>query len=327
MTEITYSVIVPTLNERDSIGRCIDSLLSAAPDNDTSRLEIIITDGLSTDGTRGLVSEYIDNTSVVRLVDNPDQSTPAGFNIGFDEATNDVIVIMSGHAHVADDFFDVLDSLFDSPKIDAEVIGPRALPVGEEYIQTGIAGALASRLGAASSRFESVDRYVDTVPYGAYRREVIEEVGNMDLSLVRGQDYEYNQRARKTGYRIYQTSQTCVYYHPRKTLKSLFQQKFGNGKARAQMYHHDNPSTLLTRISKCSTLSILFVLALALFAPLILMFSVAFSLYTLAVVTTSCEVIGREDWLTIKNLPAIFTALITIHTAFVTGFITGYSID
>jgi glycosyltransferase involved in cell wall biosynthesis len=104
MSDISYSIIVPTLNERDSIGRCIDSLLSAAPDNNASKLEIIITDGLSTDGTRDLVSEYIDNTSVVRLVDNPDQSTPAGFNIGFDKATNDVIVIMSGHAHVADNF-------------------------------------------------------------------------------------------------------------------------------------------------------------------------------------------------------------------------------
>jgi glycosyltransferase involved in cell wall biosynthesis len=323
MPDMTYSVIVPTLNERNSIRRCIDSLLSAAPDNDASKLEIIIIDGLSTDGTREIVTEYMNETSVVRLVDNPDQSTPSGFNLGFDEATNDVVVLMSGHAHVADDFFDVLNSLFDSSKVDAEVIGPRALPVGDGHIQTGIAGALASRFGAASSRFESVDGYVDTVPYGAYRREVIEEVGKMDLSLVRGQDYEYNQRVRRTGYSIYQTSQTRVYYYPRKTLKSLFRQKFGNGKARAQMYHHDNPSTLLIRISKCSPLSILFVLALVLFAPLILMFSVAFSLYTLAVVAASCEVIGREDWLTFKNLPAIFTALITIHTAFVTGFIRG----
>ncbi len=320
---MTYSVVVPTLNERGSIRRCIDSLLSAAPDNDDNKLEIIIVDGLSTDGTREIVTEYMSETSIVRLVDNPNQSTPSGFNAGFEEATNDVVVLMSGHAHVADDFFDVLDSLFDSSKVDAEVIGPRALPVGDGYVQTGIAGALASRFGAASSRFEPFDGYVDTVPYGAYRREVIDEVGNMDLSLVRGQDYEYNQRVRKAGYTIYQTSQTSVYYHPRKNLKSLFQQKFGNGKARAQIYHQDNQSTLLTRLSKRSPLFMLFVSALILFAPLLLMFSVAFSLYTLAAVATSFEVIEREDWLTFKSLPAIFTALITIHTGFVTGFLYG----
>lgn len=324
---MNYSVIVPTLNERGSIERCIDSLLSAAPDNDPSKLEIIIIDGLSRDGTREIVTEYVSETSVVRLVDNPGQSTPSGFNIGFDEAMNDIVVLMSGHAHVGNNFFDVLDSLFNSPKIDAEVIGPRALPVGDGYIETGIAGALASRFGAASSRFESVDGYVDTVPYGAYRREVIEEVGNMDLSLVRGQDYEYNQRVRRAGYSIYQTSQTCAYYHPRKGIKSLFQQKFGNGKARAQLYYYNTPSMLSTRISECSRLCILCVSILVLLIPTILIISAASSLYTLAVVGTSCEVIRREDWLTIKHLPAIFVALITIHTGFATGFMRKYLSD
>jgi len=114
-------------------------------------------------------------------------------------------------------------------------------------VQTGIAGALASCLGAASSRFESVDGYVDTVAYGAYRREVIEEVGKMDLSLVRGQDYEYNQRVCKTGYNIYQTSDTYVSYYPQDNLRSLFEQKFGEWESTAQIYHNDHPSALLTQ--------------------------------------------------------------------------------
>jgi|AntDeeMetagen681_2_1112603.scaffolds.fasta_scaffold00713_6 glycosyltransferase involved in cell wall biosynthesis len=321
MSDITYSVIIPTLNEQNSIRQCIDSLLSAAPDNDPCKLEIIIIDGLSTDNTRNIATEYINKTSVVRLVDNPNQSTPAGFNIGFDEATNEIIVLMSGHARVASNFFDALNSLFTSPKLNADVIGPRALPIGNGYVQTGIAGALASRLGAASSRFESVDGYVDTVAYGAYRREVIEEVGKMDLSLVRGQDYEYNQRVCKTGYNIYQTSDTYVSYYPRDNLRSLFEQKFGNGKARAQIYHNDHPSALLTQISKHSPLSILLVGVLALISPLIMILSVTLCLYSLVIVAVSCEVIGREDWLTYKHLPSIFVALVTIHAAFAIGFL------
>jgi len=75
MSDITYSVIIPTLNEQNSIRQCIDSLLSAAPDNDPCKLEIIIIDGLSTDNTRNIATEYINKTSVVRLVDNPNQST------------------------------------------------------------------------------------------------------------------------------------------------------------------------------------------------------------------------------------------------------------
>jgi glycosyltransferase involved in cell wall biosynthesis len=43
MSHITYPVIIPVLNEQDSIGRCIDSLLSAAVDDDT--IEILIVDG------------------------------------------------------------------------------------------------------------------------------------------------------------------------------------------------------------------------------------------------------------------------------------------
>jgi hypothetical protein len=59
---------------------------------------------LRVDRTRDVVAEYITKTPVVRLVDNPDQSTPSGFNIGFDEETNDVVALMSGHAHVTDNF-------------------------------------------------------------------------------------------------------------------------------------------------------------------------------------------------------------------------------
>ena len=52
----TVSIVIPCRNEERYIGRCLDSLL--ANDYPHDDLEIIVVDGMSTDHTREIVSEY-----------------------------------------------------------------------------------------------------------------------------------------------------------------------------------------------------------------------------------------------------------------------------
>jgi len=44
-----------------------------------------------------------------------------------------------------------------------------------------------------------VPRWVDTVPFGCYPREVFTRFGTFDEELARNQDDEFNLRLRKTG--------------------------------------------------------------------------------------------------------------------------------
>ena len=65
----SVSVILPCRNEAQHIARCLDSLL--ANDYDKELLEIIVVDGMSEDGTRGMVEDYAQRYPYIKLLDNP----------------------------------------------------------------------------------------------------------------------------------------------------------------------------------------------------------------------------------------------------------------
>jgi glycosyltransferase involved in cell wall biosynthesis len=89
----TVSVVIPCRNERAYISRCIDSFLGC--DYPAAKLEIVVADGLSSDGTREIVAEYSRRYSNVKLVDNLDRTFPAAMNAGIRHASGDVILISS----------------------------------------------------------------------------------------------------------------------------------------------------------------------------------------------------------------------------------------
>ncbi|WP_075937147.1 glycosyltransferase [Halosegnis longus] len=305
-----FSVVIPVYNESAAIRGCLDSLVDATlPD---AEIEILVADGMSDDGTRAIVGEY----PSVRLIDNEEQTTPAGFNRGFELASNDIIVLMSGHARVSPDFFNHILELFETHAPDADVVGSRVKPVADGYVQTSIAGALTSRLGAGSERFRAYEGYVDTVSYGAYKREVIETVGRMNPELPRGQDYEYNKRVREHGFEIYQSAESTVRYEPRSTFYSLFKQKFGNGRGKASIRRNDGSRT------ECGVGLFATLLAVGLLTPILpgvlALLAVA---YAVGVAATVNSVIEHQRRLSGRHAFGIVVALLAIHVGYATGYL------
>lgn len=82
------SVVVPTLNGRDQLASCLDSLAEHAPD-----AEVVVVNGPSTDGTSGMVRNRDD---VDVLVEIADRNVNVARNAGIDAATGDVIALV-GH--------------------------------------------------------------------------------------------------------------------------------------------------------------------------------------------------------------------------------------
>jgi glycosyltransferase involved in cell wall biosynthesis len=78
------------------IGACLDSILNN--DYPKDRLEILVIDGMSQDGTRASVSRYSANHPSIRLLDNLKQDTPHGLNLGIAAAIGDIIVRMDAHS-------------------------------------------------------------------------------------------------------------------------------------------------------------------------------------------------------------------------------------
>src|SRR6267142_5694742 len=77
----SVSVVVPCLNEERFIGKALNNL---ANQYDPQRYEIIIVDGLSSDRTREIITEFCHSRPeiAVKLIDNPARRIPSSLNRG-----------------------------------------------------------------------------------------------------------------------------------------------------------------------------------------------------------------------------------------------------
>ncbi len=94
------SILMPIRNERDFIERSLGAVL--AQDYPTDRLEILVVDGMSTDGTR----QYIETVAAdrpdlsIRLLDNPQKIVATALNIGTREARGEILLRVDGHCEI-----------------------------------------------------------------------------------------------------------------------------------------------------------------------------------------------------------------------------------
>lgn len=221
------------LNEAGAIERCIESLL--AQDYPRELLEIIVVDGLSTDGSRAQVAKLIESHNLIRLLDNPARRTPVSLNIGIKKAKGDVIIILGAHTRVNHNFVRLNIECMRSLQV--RCTGGTQINVGETSMQKAIGYAMGSSFGIPSApyRFRNKSAFVDTVVYAAYDRKLFEEVGYFDEQLHISEDAELNWRIRKAGHRIYYCPEIVSHYYPRKTIARLVKQFFNYGILRANV--------------------------------------------------------------------------------------------
>ncbi len=221
------SIIIPMLNERDTIVRCVNSILSQ--DYPGDKLEIVIVDGLSTDGSREQVQTLVQQHVNIRLLDNPQKRTPRSLNTGIKNARGDVVIILGAHTTIDRKF--VSTNIKYMNELDVKCTGGTQINVGDTYLQRAIGCGMGSVFGMPSApyRFFPKKRFVDTVVYAAYRKELFEQIGYFDEELHISEDAELNWRIRQAGYKIFYTPEIVSYYYPRKNLKTLFKQFFNYG--------------------------------------------------------------------------------------------------
>lgn len=224
------SVVIPCRDEANSIEGCIKSLI--ADDYPRDRLEILVVDGKSSDGTRQVVRQLARDYPFVRLLDNAGRITAMGLNAGIRAATGDIIIIAGAHARYGEGYVSRSVAALRASGADCVGGAMTAVPSGSGMAAKGIALALSHRFGVGNARFRisSQPGYVDTVAYGAYRREVFRRIGLFNERLVRNQDIEFNSRLKKAGGTIYMAPDILSYYHCRADLGGLWKQSFQNGR-------------------------------------------------------------------------------------------------
>lgn len=232
------SVIMPVRNEAAYIERSLGAVF--AQDYPPDRLEILVVDGMSNDGTREFVRSAQAAYPNLRLLDNPRGIVPPGLNIGINQAKGDIIVRVDGHCEIAPDYVRRCVDHLMTDEIDA--VGGPIDTVGETDEAQAIALAMSSWFGVGGSAFRTVkDRpmLVETVAFPAYTRQTLQRLGPFDEELVRNQDDEYNYRLLKDGGRILLSPDIRSRYYSRSSLRSLWRQyyQYGFWKVRVMQKH------------------------------------------------------------------------------------------
>ena len=224
------TVIVPCRNEARYLDACLDSLVRG--DYPADRLEVLVVDGRSDDGTRERAAARAAAEPAVRVLDNPDRVVPAALNLGIRAATGDVIARADAHVLYPPDYLTRLVGALRDGR--ADNVGGRieTLPAHDGPVARAIALALAHPLGVGNSHFRvgtPGPRYVDTVPFGCYRRDVFGRIGLFDEELVRNQDDEFNLRLLRRGGRILLLPDVVARYYARASYRQVARMFFQYG--------------------------------------------------------------------------------------------------
>jgi glycosyltransferase involved in cell wall biosynthesis len=219
---LSVTAVVPCLNEARYIGQCLDSL--AACDYPKDRLEVLVCDGMSDDGTRAIVNQYAARYPFIRLVDNPRRITPCAMNVGIREARGAVIMLIGAHATYAPTYLSQLVAALEETGADSVGGVLVTLPASDAPLARALAVGQSHRFGVGNSYFRigaATRRRVDTVAFGCYRREVFDRIGLFDEELVRNQDDELNARLVKQGGLIMLIPDVVTHYYARRSLAQV----------------------------------------------------------------------------------------------------------
>lgn len=89
------SIIIPCRNEEKFIAKCLDSILTQ--DYPQDKVEILIAEGMSTDKTREILSDYIKKYRAISFIDNLKKNIPAGLNLLVRQAKGDILIRIDAH--------------------------------------------------------------------------------------------------------------------------------------------------------------------------------------------------------------------------------------
>src|SRR5947209_3590107 len=213
---------MPCRNEERYIGACLDSILATTYPLD--RIELLVVDGMSEDRTREIVTGYPPRRSTISFPANRRCITPAALNIGMRAATGEIIMRMDAHVLYPPQYIPrLIDALQTS---DADNVGGVivTLPADRSTMAQAIAIGLAHPFGVGNAYFRigvAAPRWVDSVPFGCFRREVFDRTGLFDEDLVRNEDDEFNLRLIKHGGRILLLPEVLSYYFARRWLRDV----------------------------------------------------------------------------------------------------------
>jgi succinoglycan biosynthesis protein ExoA len=317
------SIIVPCYNEDATIRHLLDSIL--AQTYPRKQMEVVIADGISADTTRTVIAAFQQEHPdlSIKIVENKVRAIPSGLNLAIKSANGEMIVRLDAHSVPIPEYVARCVDALESGK-GANVGGVWEIkPGAQTWVAESIAIAAAHPLGVGDAmyRLNAKAGAVDTVPFGAFRRSLIEKIGAFDETLLTNEDYEFNTRVRQSGGVVWLEPSIRSVYFARSTFDELARQYWRYGFWKWRMLAR-YPSTLRWRqalpplfvavLIGLGMLSAWFVLARTFIA-------VQITLYLIALIFAGLiSAVKKQKFTLLFGLPL---AIVTMHMSWGSGFL------
>jgi GT2 family glycosyltransferase len=266
----SVSVIIVNFNGRELLKKCLESVLKS--DYPLDKLEVILVDNGSTDGSVEFVKQSFPKVKIIPLSKN------YGFayanNIGFKKSNGDLILLLNNDAYLQRNTLKIMVKEIEKIK-NCGVLQPKILltknrgldACGAFFTNTGFLYHYGLYENPENPVF---DREIPVFSVkGAcmlIKREVIEKVGLFDndfFAYFEESDFCY--RAWIAGYSVYYTPKAIVYHEMGATTERL-----GQGKVPSWIQFHSYKNRICSYIKNLGTKELLKILPFHLFLVLFL---------------------------------------------------------
>lgn len=223
MPSTAISVVILTLNEEATIGRCLDSITNQRFPKD--EFEIVIVDGYSTDRTREIAESY--NSKILL-----ESRHTFGYarNLGVSSTKGEHVAFISADAWAEPDWLANIHKTLSAQEA-VGVVG-RQVPITSPGWVSKIRSAGFKRTYHKKARWMGKGDNFSTVNC-VYTREVILESGGFDESLPTCEDQDLAHRILQTGLKIIYDPKVIVHHDAEESLveicKKTFRQGIGEG--------------------------------------------------------------------------------------------------
>jgi GT2 family glycosyltransferase len=222
MGAVTLSVLICSYNRPQLLAQCLSALdekSSEKPD------QVVVVNG-GDERTDQLVKRLAEHSAVcLELVRTVNKNLAASRNVGLPHCTGDIVAMTDDDAEAFPDWVAQLK------RVHAE--HPEAGAAGGPVIGAASDSLISRIADQVTFNSPATARTVRTLPgvNVSYKRCVIEQVGMQDERLFRGEDVDYNWRAKQLGFEIYYDPRVRVRHHHRPTLRGLLNQHYMYGRA------------------------------------------------------------------------------------------------
>jgi succinoglycan biosynthesis protein ExoA len=310
------SVMMVVRNERRAIDRALDAVLEQEIDG---RLEVVVAEGRSDDGTRDVLARRAAADPRIVVVDNPTGRTTEGLNQALAAAHGPYVVRVDGHTILPPGYIGAMVGHLRAGR--AEGAGGLQIGIGRGRFGRAVAALHGSRIGIGGGRHHHArdSEYVDHISQGAYLTARCRAVGGFDERWIRNQDCEFDLRYAAGGERLMLDPRFGFHWYVRESPRALARQyyQYGYWRCRTVLRH---PGSLSPRwlVPPALVVALLCgVVALATPAGPWLLVAVLASY--LAAVGVGVARIGGDAGMGL--VPALAIAIPTVHLSWGTGFL------